>query len=362
MKQLRSFLPTVSITDLGLDDEWILNILGLYAPNNLTQGFALDEPGCHRNSIDDDEDNPTISVNDQSVECTESNLESCHDRTIIATADIHNYNPNKSRSDDEEQASPEQLKANLERFEELRTQSVEHVDQSDFELSTRSEPAMPSPSVVRRRKKNSGSETWQSRRGTKVLGHKWITPPPRSNSFSAPERPTCEAAKDATATLAASLPSMLEAEERMSCIMGAASIPIDIPGQRVSDATMAVDSGVCCESLSNMTDEASSRNSTENTNNCRYKYDEGLSTCNVSIMVTPPPQEPTTEEIDEEQLAKRRNDPYVAAFLERFRTAYYSLRVVLQESVPTAKFQWLCKCLKEVNDVAEKQAQLIFCK
>ena len=66
--------------------------------------------------------------------------------------------------------------------------------------------------------------------------------------------------------------------------------------------------------------------------------------------------------LDRELSRRCRERPEIAEFLKRFSQAYHYFRVVLEESVPTSKLQWLLRCLKEVNSVAEKEAALISCK
>ena len=238
-------------------------------------------------------------------------------------------------------------KDNVVKFEEM-CKLYDDERHDDFESSIRSESA-----VTMRRKPNRNREAQQSRRSTKVVGHKWMIPP-RPKSFTAPDR---SERKQVVKMEPASLPSMLDAEVRMSSILGPVSLPVDIPVQRASTAPTPGE--VADMGFESIPEAASCSSTFKNKNNSRHNNEESLDPCSISILVTP---SESGDNMPEDELSKRRKDPYVAAFLEKFRTAYYCFRVVLQESVPTSKFQWLCKCLKEVNDVAEKQAQFIFCK
>ncbi|XP_033629086.1 uncharacterized protein LOC117291473 [Asterias rubens] len=268
-KTLKATLPEVTVRDLELDDEWILNILGLYAPDFKTSSVTHDFE--------------QLSVQPQVGEEV------------------------REKTDDEE-AGESRPRERLE----------SGIDIHDEE------------GVVHRRKV---SRTWGQRysnRYTKIIDLMWVetqAKSERSSTWSGIERSSRGSSRleDSDAlSMATSAPDVKSPRESNQ----EPSIPINIPNTNSNATTftpitsLVGDSGVCLN-----------------------KEGESVETTGY--------HDPLGHSC--------QDNPNIRVFLERFQTAYHCFRVVLQDTVPMAKLQWLYRCIQQVNSTAEKQSQLIFC-
>ncbi|XP_022111845.1 uncharacterized protein LOC110991052 [Acanthaster planci] len=294
-KKLEKVLPTVTIRDLRLDDEWILNILGLYAP---------DFPSLTSEDVRDHAE----EVGQMAEELDNEFQKETGDMT-------------KDKVGEEDRETRERLESGI---------SIQGVDK-----------------VVRRLKMSDqrDDQQRQSHRFTKIIDLMWVTSPPpsvpeggaslseRASTWSGLNRAERRSREKTHSDdrLSTSVPNV-----NSGPVFSRNSSPaIDIPNTNTNARTLAIpvnssvsDSGVCL----NITKES-----------------DVLSPSQISS----DPSDP---------LCKRCQDnPNAKVFLERFQTAYNCFRVVLQDTVPMSKLQWLYRCLQEVNTTAEKQSQIIFC-
>ena len=287
-RKLKNILPQVTVRDLDLDDEWILNILGLYAPNFQASSLAKElEVIAHQ-----------IHVGDKAKK----------QRGDLAT-------DGKSRT-------RERLESGI----DLQGDDQQGGDSGGVD------------GVVQRRKRSSETASQRySNRYTKIIDLMWVNTPPqsmteRSSTWSGIERKSAEFKADDAERLciASSVPDV------KSGLTQGGSIPIDIPNTNSNARTFSNpimspvgDSGVCLNLPKDTDSDSDSKT--------KIGSHDPLGKC-------------------------CQDNPNIRVFLERFQTAYHCFRVVLQDTVPMAKLQWLYRCIQQINTTAEKQSQLIFCE
>ncbi|XP_033109665.1 uncharacterized protein LOC117110924 isoform X2 [Anneissia japonica] len=67
------------------------------------------------------------------------------------------------------------------------------------------------------------------------------------------------------------------------------------------------------------------------------------------------------QEIPANSIPKHRGGIDLEEFLESYGTAFQYLNLAVEDRVPVSKLQWLYRCIKEVNTVAEQKSKQISC-
>ncbi|XP_030832277.1 uncharacterized protein LOC100887988 isoform X2 [Strongylocentrotus purpuratus] len=383
---LQKILPTSNLQDMQLDDEWILNILGLYAPIfNIHDDIEIGE-----------------DVTEQVIEPEKQSEKQDHDDRLTDIASVSGLG--------------DFVKHRLHIDEDIRGRLESGVDVD-----------LPEERLRRHASPHRQGESRQSWRNTQIIDCKWVTVP--INIESAQSEP-CIVQKQLRqksvklrdheiAARHASLPEIKQlkhiAVEQYSPHSLFLNKVLDKPHPLLKkesshlDDHIGDDSGVFNDhhdddrhsqkgdhnSNLNRTDSSRTAMSVES-NVSQPLSASDLCSSNPSMDASTFPQvvissdaasdvekmsitssshDPVNDmdvnimiqgvdgeiKLDRELSRRCREKPAISEFLKRFSQAYHYFRVVLEESVPCSKLQWLLRCLKEVNSVAEKQASLISC-
>ncbi|XP_041472147.1 uncharacterized protein LOC121421484 isoform X1 [Lytechinus variegatus] len=385
---LQKILPTSNLQDMHLDDEWILNILGLYAPMfNIHDDIEIGEDATEQDS-DSDKDHDT---------------EKDHDITVKDIASVSGLNS--------------MVKHRLRIDEDIRGRLESGVDVD-----------LPEERFRRPVSSHQKGESRQSWRNTQIIDCKWVTVPISiENAQSEPcivekqLRQETVKLKDPEKVLKhSSLPEIKQlkriADEQYSPHSLSLSKELDKPHpllkkevshledhigddsgvfndhhddyrhsqkgdlnsnllDRTDSIRTAMSTGSDASQALHVSDLCTSNPSEDATNLPQVAISSDAASDVEKMSITSSSHDPVGDmdvnimvqgvdgevKLDRELSRRCREKPAISEFLKRFSQAYHYFRVVLEESVPTSKLQWLLRCLKEVNAVAERQAALISC-
>ncbi|XP_071484520.1 uncharacterized protein [Diadema antillarum] len=407
-KYLQKVLPTSSLQDMKLDDEWILNILGLYAPHFSIHSEV--EVGVEVTA-------PADTLTHAVIETVTHGIDTQSEEDVVGL---------------KVKDSVEGEEPLIERVSDALKEKLNVEDDIRGRLESGVEVDLPEDKLRHHSTASQKDTTRQSWRNTQIIDFRWVTVPIDIEEGQVTQSVPCIMEKQKSlenvrekehevASRHSSCPDITyrkqAAREQYSNqpvgLVGNAEKPVAIKKKDRNhlEDQIGDDSGVFNDHQeeakcnkegdlnSNILDRREQSNKTdvhsdgvtistdvpEEGNPHLDKQEEDFPTSELAASsdtasevekmslhsLEPPASDSDVNimvqgvngevKLDRELSRRCREKPAIAEFLRRFSQAYHYFRVVLEESVPTSKLQWLLRCLKEVNTIAEQQARVISC-